>query len=85
MNTRNGSEHVILMNKASSSSIQQRINKTCVSTTNEINNDNATKDHILITKNSNSSTDQYNNEKIEKHQTKDRNDRKKEVHNQIRG
>lgn len=67
------------MNEAGSSSIQLKINKTRVSTTNEINNDNGTKDHTLITKNSNSWTDQYNNEKTEKHQTEDRNNRKKGI------
>ena len=72
-------EDVVLMNEAGSSSIQLKINKTRVSTTNEINNDNSTKDHTLITKNSNSWTDQYNNEKTEKHQTEDRNNRKKGI------
>ena len=72
-------EDVVLMNEAGSSSIQLKINKTRVSTTNEINNDNGTKDHTLITKNSNSWTDQYNNEKTEKHQTEDRNNRKKGI------
>ena len=72
-------EDVILMNQAGSSSIQLKINKTRVSTTNEINNDNGTKDHSLITKKSNSWTDQYNNEKTEKHQTEDGNNRKKGI------
>lgn len=67
------------MNEAGSSSIQLKINKARVSTTNEINNDNGTKDHTLITKNSNSWTVQYNNEKTEKHQTEDRNNRKKGI------
>ena len=78
VNTHNGSEEVILMKETYSSSIHQKINKTRVSATNEINNDNATKDHSPTTKYSNNSTEQYNNETKEEHQAEDKNDRKNE-------
>ena len=47
-NTRNGSEDVFLMEEADSSGIEQKINKTRISTTSEINN-NAIKDHTHTT------------------------------------
>ena len=75
-NTDNGSDDVILM-KVDSSDIQQKINKTRVSTTNEINNNNAAKDHSHTTKYSNNRTKQYNNEKKEQQKKNDKNDRKK--------
>ena len=56
-NTRNGLEDTILMKELGSPSIQQKINKTHVSTTSEINNDNATRDHSNTTTYSNNSTE----------------------------
>ena len=61
-NSVNGSEDVILMEEVGRSSIQQK-NKMRVSTTNEINNDNATKDHSNTKKYSKNRTKQYSNKK----------------------
>ena len=61
-NIHNGSEDAILMKEAGSSGIQQKINKTRVSTTIEINYD-------IAKKYSNNGIKQYNNEKKEKHHT----------------
>ena len=58
----NGSEDVILMEEVDRSGIHQK-NKTRVSTTNEINNDNATKDHSNTKKYSKNRTKQYSNKK----------------------
>ena len=57
MKYRNGSEDIILTKETDSSGVQQKINKTRVSTRNEINNDNASKDHNHTAKYSNSSTE----------------------------
>ena len=85
-NTHNGAEDVILMKEADSSGIQKKSNETGVSTTGEINNNNATKeDHSHTTKNDNNSTGQYKNEKKEQHQIGDKNDRKKEKSDIILG
>ena len=69
VNTHNGLEDVILTKETDSSSIQQKISKTRVSATIEINNDIAAKDHSNTTKHSNNRTEQHNNEMKEVHQT----------------
>ena len=76
-NSRNGSENVILMEEVDSSDIQQKIQKTCFSTTCEKNNYNAIKDHSYTTKHSNNSTEQYNNGMKEEHQNEEKNNNKK--------
>lgn len=66
------------MKERVSSGIQQKANKTRVSKTSEISNDNATKVHSHTIKYNNNSTEQYNNGKKEEHQAEDKNERRKE-------